>query len=169
MRAVQNHSCQDWDAVGVPELEGGSWTLPPALLMFTTFMTEFFLLPLDLSWSWAEISKNGLGAFPLKVPLARPPWADRSRSEFTQDQRTPWYHLSRPSIRESWTKRSASESSSYKVSAIVQNLYLFSTILCQRTYPFPGYSPFFGELAHNMLIYCQEIILMSLNLTKCED
>ena len=26
-----------------------------------------------------------------------------------------------------------------------------------------------GELAHNMLIYCQEIILMSLNLTKCED
>ena len=25
-------------------------------------------------------------------------------------------------------------------------------------YPFPGYSSFFGELAHNMLIYCQEII-----------
>jgi len=24
VRAVQNYSCQDWDAVGVPELEGGA-------------------------------------------------------------------------------------------------------------------------------------------------
>jgi hypothetical protein len=49
VRAVQNHRHQDWDAVGVPELEGGAEggpeLSPPALLMFTTFMTEFFLVP----------------------------------------------------------------------------------------------------------------------------
>ena len=54
VRAVQNHRDQDWDAVGVPELEvggGGLLNSPPALLMLTATIREFFLLPLDLSWS----------------------------------------------------------------------------------------------------------------------
>ena len=51
VRAVQNHRHQDWDAVGVPELEGGAEGLLSSPLMFTTVMTEFFLMPLDLSWS----------------------------------------------------------------------------------------------------------------------
>ena len=55
VRAVQNHREQDWDAVGVPELEGGGEGGPVGShrspLLFTTFMTEFFLIPLDLSWS----------------------------------------------------------------------------------------------------------------------
>ena len=51
VRAVQNHREQDWDAVGVPELEGGAKGVLSSPLLFTTFMTEFFLLPLDLSWS----------------------------------------------------------------------------------------------------------------------
>ena len=45
--------------------------------------------------------------------------------------------------------------------------FLLWTLRC--IYPFPGYWPFYGQLAHNMLIYCQEIIFMSLHLTKCED
>ena len=51
MRAVQNYRQQDWDAVGVPELEGGAEGLLSSPLMFTTFMMEFFLLPIVLSWS----------------------------------------------------------------------------------------------------------------------
>ena len=46
MRAVQNYREQDWDAVGVPELEGGAKGVLSSPLMFTTFMTEFFLLPI---------------------------------------------------------------------------------------------------------------------------
>lgn len=51
MRAVQNHRDQDWDAVGVPELEGGAKGVLSSPLMFTTFMTEFFLVHLVLSWA----------------------------------------------------------------------------------------------------------------------
>ena len=51
VRAVQNHRDQDWDAVGVPELEGGAKGPLISPLMFTTFMTEFFLVPIVLSWS----------------------------------------------------------------------------------------------------------------------
>ena len=68
VRAVQNHREQDWDAVGVPELEGGAKGVLSSPLLFTTFMTEFFLLPLDLNYIFAEISKNCLGSIPLKVP-----------------------------------------------------------------------------------------------------
>ena len=48
MRAVQNYMEQDWDAVGVPELEGGAKGPLRSPLMFTTFMTEFFLVHLSI-------------------------------------------------------------------------------------------------------------------------
>ena len=51
VRAVQNHRQQDWDAVGVPELEGGAKGPLSSPLMFTTAMTEFFLVHIVLSWS----------------------------------------------------------------------------------------------------------------------
>jgi hypothetical protein len=51
MRAVQKQVHQDWGAVGVPELEVGEEGLLSSPLLFTTFMTEFFLVHLVLSWS----------------------------------------------------------------------------------------------------------------------
>ena len=37
-------------------------------------------------------------------------------------------------------------------------IFIIIIIIIIKIYPFAGYSPFYGELAHNMLIYCQEII-----------
>ena len=51
VRAVQNHRELDWDAVGVSELEGGAKGVLSSPLMFTTVMTEFFLIFFFLSWS----------------------------------------------------------------------------------------------------------------------
>ena len=53
MRAVQNYREQDWDAVGVPELEGGAKGVLSSPLMFTTFMTEFFLITMISVLSWS--------------------------------------------------------------------------------------------------------------------
>ena len=74
MRAVQNYVRQDKDGEGVGEQGGGSWTLNflggGLGLHFDLFLTCFALVHLNTNYIFAEISKNGLGSIPLKVPKA---------------------------------------------------------------------------------------------------
>ena len=68
-------------------------------------------------------------------------------------------------------RRSLSTRRCFTASVYGNKLEFFTLLLTllKLYIPFRVTDRFYGQLAHNMLIYCQEIIWMSLNLTKCED
>ena len=74
VRAVHVWMGQDKDGEGVGEQGGGSWTLNflggGLGLHLDIFLTCFALVQLNTNYIFAEISKNGLGSIPLKVPQA---------------------------------------------------------------------------------------------------
>ena len=79
MRAVQNYSCQDWDAVGVPELEGGGEggpELSPHVhhlhdgIFLDNYSSELGLICNLQKWSWlgpTQIEQSGPSIRPLKI------------------------------------------------------------------------------------------------------